>query len=138
MFCLKVVTTFLLITALCCHANFTNRQKRIIHSHVEECAADLGIKEYDKLEVLGVSGRQTSSDETVLRLMHCLILRLEFIDCDGVFSMDNFAAFISDGHDNMDQLPAVFKECVDRVKGTPEQKSFQLYRCLFSQHKFEM
>ncbi|KAL1384658.1 hypothetical protein pipiens_003328 [Culex pipiens pipiens] len=138
MFHFKTTVVFVLLAALCCHAKFTNRQLKILHNYIDGCASDLGIKDFDKLELLAVAGRQTAPSENFVKILHCLFMSADFVGCDGTVQGDNFAAFIADGHNNMDQLPAALKSCVDGLKGTPEQRSFQLYRCMFGQHKFEM
>ncbi|XP_039434260.1 uncharacterized protein LOC120416589 [Culex pipiens pallens] len=133
MLSLKITVGFFLIASLACQAKFTNSQKRILHSHFAECAADLGIRNFTGLEVLAFSGRQTTPE-----LNFCTLHRMDLISCDGTVHEENFFAFIADGHNNMEQLPAVLKGCVDVVNGTPVERAFQLYRCMFAQHKFEV
>ncbi|KAL1384657.1 hypothetical protein pipiens_003327 [Culex pipiens pipiens] len=138
MFILKVTVGLFLIATLGCHAKFTKRQEKIILTYFEACASDLGIKEYLKYKASGISGQQTVSDEDFLKLLNCVFHRVEFFDCDGKFSMDNFVEFITDGHNNLEQLPDVVKACVGALKGTPEEQSFQFYRCMFSQDQFKI
>ncbi|XP_052566971.1 uncharacterized protein LOC128093595 [Culex pipiens pallens] len=50
---------------------------------------------------------------------------------------DNYAAFISDGHNNLEQLPALMQDCLAKVHGTIEDKAFQVIQCLWASRTFK-
>ncbi|KAL9692058.1 hypothetical protein quinque_000034 [Culex quinquefasciatus] len=135
---LKISFALLLIATGCCYGKLTRNQLRVLHAAIEECAHDADIRDYQRYELMAVTGRQMARDKRTKQLLLCTVYRMDFLDCDGTMRQDNYAAFISDGHNNLEQLPALMQDCLAKVHGTIEDKAFQVIQCLWASRTFKV
>ncbi|XP_052564119.1 uncharacterized protein LOC120418002 [Culex pipiens pallens] len=129
------VTICLLLAVLAiCRARHTNEQIQMIQPHYDTCVERNGLQDAPKIADAGLAELVTRTDDVSKKVIQCVLLRLNLIDCQGTVKRKRFEAFYEDGHE-VDSLPGVINGCTQR-KGTALEKTFNFYKCFFEQKTF--
>uniref|UniRef100_A0A1Q3FTU1 Putative conserved secreted protein n=1 Tax=Culex tarsalis TaxID=7177 RepID=A0A1Q3FTU1_CULTA len=130
----QVTIGLLLAVLVSCQARHTNEQIMQIQPHYDICVERNAIKDAPKVADAGLAEFVTRTDDASKKVIQCVLLRLNLIDCQGTVKRKRFESFYEDGH-AVDKLPGVINGC-NQKKGSALERTFNFYKCFFEQKTF--